>query len=152
MKSSGVDDRPTATLTIGELASRFGLAPHVLRHWEAMGLLTPAERVNGRRRYGRAHVARVGMILRGKQAGMPLAEIRELLAAPDGPSRRAVLHAHLDELDRRIAEIQASKHLIDHVLGCRYEDFTECPRFQEEMERLPSCSTSTAAHARSGTG
>lgn len=150
MKSSAVDDRPAATLTIGELASRFGLAPHVLRHWEAMGLLTPAERVNGRRRYGRAHAARVGTILRGKQAGMSLAEIREMLAAPDGPRRRAVLQSHMDELDRRIAEIQASKHLIEHVLRCRYEDFTECPRFQEEMERLPTCSAHGAA--RSGIG
>ena len=28
--------------TIGELAARFGLATHVLRHWEDMGLLSPA--------------------------------------------------------------------------------------------------------------
>jgi MerR family transcriptional regulator, copper efflux regulator len=130
MKSSGVDDRPTATLTIGELASRFGLAPHVLRHWEAMGLLTPAERVNGRRRYGRAHLIRVGLILRGKQLGMSLAEIRDMLTASDGRGRRAVLHSHLATLERRIAEMQVSKTLVEHVLSCRYEDFTECPQVQ----------------------
>ncbi len=28
--------------TIGELAARFGLATHVLRHWEDVGLLTPS--------------------------------------------------------------------------------------------------------------
>jgi hypothetical protein len=28
--------------TIGELAARFGLATHVLRHWEDVGLLSPA--------------------------------------------------------------------------------------------------------------
>lgn len=135
MKSSAVDEE----LTIGELAERFGLATHVLRHWESMGLLTPARRVNGRRRYGRAHLARVGMILRAKQAALSLDEIRRLVNAPDGPSRRELLGAHLHTLDQRIAEIQASRTLIEHVLRCKYEDFTECPSFQAEMERLSSC-------------
>lgn len=29
------------TWAIGELAARFGLSTHVLRHWEAVGLLAP---------------------------------------------------------------------------------------------------------------
>jgi len=147
MKSSAVvapsekssESTVEATLTIGELAGRFGLASHVLRHWEAMGLLIPATRVNGRRRYSRAHIARVGLILGGKQVGMSLQEIRDLLTAPDGGSRRAVLHEHVAALERRIAEIQASKAAIDHILKCRYEDFTECPNFQAQIERLPVC-------------
>ncbi|MZG18734.1 MerR family DNA-binding transcriptional regulator, partial [Streptomyces sp. SID5914] len=39
MKSS--DDGGLDGLGIGALAARFGLAAHVLRHWEAMGLLHP---------------------------------------------------------------------------------------------------------------
>lgn len=35
-------------LTIGELAARFGLATHVLRYWEAMGV--PGAALPGRRR------------------------------------------------------------------------------------------------------
>ncbi|GAA0901130.1 MerR family transcriptional regulator [Virgisporangium aurantiacum] len=56
MKSSG-------TVTIGELAHRFGLATHVLRHWETMGLLTPDRDGAGQRRYGRADLTRVALIL-----------------------------------------------------------------------------------------
>ncbi len=63
---------------IGELASRFGLATHVLRHWEDEGLLTPAGRVGGRRQYDESHVARVVMIQRAKSAGLTFALIREL--------------------------------------------------------------------------
>jgi hypothetical protein len=49
--SSATPVRPEdAELTIGELAARFGLATHVLRHWETKGLLSPARRVAGRRR------------------------------------------------------------------------------------------------------
>ncbi|WXK67305.1 MerR family DNA-binding transcriptional regulator [Nonomuraea sp. N2-4H] len=33
--------KSTPMMAIGEVAARFGLAPHVLRHWEAMGLLSP---------------------------------------------------------------------------------------------------------------
>ncbi|WP_301184415.1 MerR family DNA-binding transcriptional regulator [Streptomyces sp. 6-11-2] len=29
-------------MSIGAVAERFGLPTHVLRHWEAMGLLAPA--------------------------------------------------------------------------------------------------------------
>jgi MerR family copper efflux transcriptional regulator len=40
-----------STVAIGDLAARFGLATHVLRHWEEMGLLRPARTSAGRRRY-----------------------------------------------------------------------------------------------------
>jgi DNA-binding transcriptional MerR regulator len=39
-------------MSIGALAARFGLATHVLRHWESMGLLHPVRDAGGRRRYG----------------------------------------------------------------------------------------------------
>ncbi|WP_236700641.1 helix-turn-helix domain-containing protein [Allosalinactinospora lopnorensis] len=53
MKSTGTE------YSIGEIAGRFGLATHVLRHWEAAGVLRPARRVNGRRRYDPEHLAQV---------------------------------------------------------------------------------------------
>src|ERR687897_477065 len=49
--------------TIGQLADRFGLATHVLRHWEDMGVLSPVRRTAGRRVYGPVHVARIAEIL-----------------------------------------------------------------------------------------
>ncbi len=119
--------------SIGEIAGYFELAPHVLRHWESVGLLTPAARVAGRRRYTRAHLARVAMILRSKEIGLSLAQVRDLLDAGDGRGRRLILQSQLSALDEQIERIQTSKQLITHVLTCRHEDFTECPRFQEEI-------------------
>ncbi|MGW5384961.1 helix-turn-helix domain-containing protein [Nocardia sp. NPDC003963] len=140
-------DRSAATYSIGELAARFGLATHVLRHWESAGLLTPATRVSGRRRYSQSHVARVALILHSKQVGMGLARTRDLLDACDGPDRRRILRSHLDELDNQLSRIQTSKELITHVLTCRYQDFTECPRFRSEI--LTACDSETEEH---GTG
>ncbi|MGI5221517.1 MerR family transcriptional regulator [Nocardia sp. CA-290969] len=133
MKSSPAGDSNGATYSIGEIAGYFDLAPHVLRHWESVGLLTPATRIAGRRRYTRAQLARVAMILRTKQVGLSLTQARELLDACDGHGRRRILQSQLDALDEQIERIQTSKQLIAHVLTCRYEDFTECPRFQEEV-------------------
>jgi MerR family copper efflux transcriptional regulator len=118
-----------ATLTIGQLAARFDLPTHVLRHWEDVGLIEPAERVSGRRRYHEWHAGRVAMILRGKDAGLSLEQLREILEAPDGPSRKTLLRRHRHQLEQRRAAIEVSKAMIEHAIDCQAEDFTRCPHF-----------------------
>jgi DNA-binding transcriptional MerR regulator len=125
-----------ALLAIGELASRCGVATHVLRHWEDVGLLTPATRISGRRRYDASHVARVVMIRRGKAAGLSLARLREMLDAPDGTARRVVLAEQRARLDEQIRQAQESQRLLDHALACEAPDFTECPHFHQLVEEL----------------
>ncbi|MEV4471316.1 MerR family transcriptional regulator [Nonomuraea sp. NPDC049504] len=122
--------KSSTTMTIGDVAERFGLATHVLRHWETMGLLTPA-RVNGqRRRYGRDDLYRVAVILRAKEAGFSLDEIREMMTTSNPATRRAVLVRRRKELAERIAAAQASLDLIDCALECDHEDIGNCPHFQ----------------------
>lgn len=121
---------------IGELAARFGLAPHVLRHWEDAGLLVPATRVGGRRRYDDSHVARVVMIQRAKAAGLSLDRIRQLFDATDGAGRRAVLAEQDALLDEQIRRAEESKQLVAHALTCAAPDFTRCPHFQAMVAGL----------------
>jgi len=138
MKSS-LDLQPNAAedeFTIGQLAARFGLATHVLRHWEDVGLIEPAERVNGRRRYRTWHAARVATILLTKEAGFTLDQIRAMLDAPDGPARKQLLHRHRDELDRRLAGIEAARQIVQHGIDCRAEDFTRCPNFMRIVDEI----------------
>jgi MerR family transcriptional regulator, copper efflux regulator len=116
--------------TIGELAARFGLATHVLRHWEDMGLLSPARRVAGRRVYGPAHVRRVAEILLGKDAGFSLEQLRELFTAPDRGRRREVLRGQLAQVRARMARLALSQTLLEHALRCRHPDYQSCPHFQ----------------------
>jgi MerR family transcriptional regulator, copper efflux regulator len=133
MKSSS---GTAATMTIGELAARFDLAPHVLRHWEAMGLLAPAARVNGRRRYAQEHLTRVAMIVGGKSGGLSLEQLRVLLAARSADARRELLERHHADLQRRIRDIERSKAMIEHALECDEHDFTQCPNFKRLVENL----------------
>jgi DNA-binding transcriptional MerR regulator len=119
-----------AALTIGEMAVRFGLATHVLRHWESMGLLAPVRVVAGRRRYGPDDLYRVAVILRAKEAGFALHDIREMIIAGNPGARRGILRRHRGDLAARIAAAQASLELIDCALDCQHEDFTACAHFQ----------------------
>lgn len=123
-------------LTIGELGARFGLATHVLRHWEAMGLLEPAKRVSGHRRYTVDHVARVAAIVRCKQAGMSLDQVRDMLKARDRTARHDLLRRHLEALDARIQRIEESKAMIEHAMMCQAEDYTTCPTFHRMVGEM----------------
>jgi MerR family copper efflux transcriptional regulator len=138
MKSSPDIQQPSNAagdeFTIGQLAARFGLATHVLRHWEDVGLIEPAERVTGRRRYRTWHTSRVATILLLKEAGFRLDQIGAMLEASDGPARKELLLRHRHELDRRLARLEASRQIVQHGIDCPAEDFTHCPNFLQIVE------------------
>jgi MerR family copper efflux transcriptional regulator len=115
--------------TIGELAAEAGVAPHVLRHWEDVGLLFPDRRVAGRRVYGPAHLSRVAEIQICKDAGFSLEELRDLFDA-DPARRRELLRAQLERVRERIARLTLSATLLEHGLRCRHDDHQACPHFQ----------------------
>jgi MerR family transcriptional regulator, thiopeptide resistance regulator len=51
-------------MTVGRLAAATGLTVRTLHHWDAIGLLAPAERSQaGHRRYGPAEVRRLYRIV-----------------------------------------------------------------------------------------
>jgi len=133
MKSSGQG----IDWSIGEAAERFGLGTHVLRHWEDVGLLTPARDGAGRRRYGRDDVVRVATVIRSKAAGMSLDRIQVLLDA-EAAGRHQVLEAHIADLDRRMEEMRRSREMTEHALRCRAHDIASCPRFSAIVEDLVS--------------
>jgi DNA-binding transcriptional MerR regulator len=107
------------TLSIGDLAHQCGLSTHALRFYEAQGILQPARRAaNGHRRYGIADVQWVAFVLRLKETGMPLADIRhyaELRTQGDRSlqARVELLHLHRDRLDRKMAELSDCAAALD---------------------------------------
>lgn len=120
---------------MGEVAERFGMPTHVLRHWESVGLLAPARDAGGRRRYDTEDLTRVATIQRNQAAGMPLEQIGVLLDA-EAPDRHRVLDEHIADLDRAMAEMAASRAMTEHALRCRAHDITTCPRFRAHLEDL----------------
>lgn len=131
MKSS-----PTSQ-SIGELADAVGVEAHVLRHWESFGLLTPQRR-NGRRVYNENDSYRVAAIQRGKAAHLSLKQIRELIAATEPRERSHLLEQHRGQLQDQAAAIEQAINMINSVLNCDHEDFTQCPTFRAFVTDNPS--------------
>ncbi|WP_122819089.1 MerR family transcriptional regulator [Nocardioides pantholopis] len=123
------------TGSVGDLAAKFGIGTHVLRHWEDVGLLQPARDAAGRRRYGVDDLVRVAVIVRNKQAGMTLEQIGVLLDA-EANDRHRVLEAHLADLEQRMADMERSREMTLHALRCRAHDVATCPRFAAHVEDL----------------
>ncbi|MFJ8234075.1 MerR family transcriptional regulator [Streptomyces sp. NPDC094448] len=148
MKSS--EDSDVSAMSIGALAARFGLATHVLRHWESMGLLHPGRDAGGRRRYGADDLTRVAAILISKEAGLGLDTVRSLSATVDRATRHEILRPAAKELRARIAAARASLELIEGALNCEHEDVTQCPSYRRLIaERVHS---QAPAHGRAQGG
>lgn len=120
-------------MAIGEVAERFELAAHVLRHWEAVGLPHPARDAAGRRRYSGADLVRVSVIPRAKEAGLGLDTIRALTAVTEPAGRRDILRREAEALRSRIAAARDSPALVECALGCAHEDLTECPHYRRQV-------------------
>lgn len=123
--------------SVGDVAARVDLPTNVLRHWESVGLLTPARDDAGRRRYGEDDVVRIAVIQRSKAAGMTLDQIAVLL---DDSSwgRHQVLQSHIDDIDRRMEEMRRSREMTEHALRCRSHDIATCPRFRAGVDDVLS--------------
>lgn len=103
-------------VSIGELARQTGTTPRMLRHWEATGLLPPADvdPATGRRSYDLAQEGRVLTIVALRANGFGLEEIRVLLdSRTDHAKLRAVLDARRSTLSASIARDNAALRRLD---------------------------------------
>jgi DNA-binding transcriptional MerR regulator len=129
-------DMKSSPMTIGQVADHFGLQTHVLRHWESVGLLSPARVAGDRRRYTRDDLFRVASIVRAKQAGLSLPDIRELLAARDPAARKDVLRRNHRALQARMAALRSALDLLETALNCSHEDIATCPNYRAHLAEL----------------
>ena len=129
-------DMKSSPMTIGEVADHFGLPTHVLRHWESVGLLAPARVEGGRRRYTGDDLVRVATIVRAKQAGLPLPDIREFLTSIHSPARKEVLRRNHRALQARMAALQSALDLLEAGLNCSHDDIATCPNYRAHLAEL----------------
>jgi DNA-binding transcriptional MerR regulator len=99
-------------LTIGQLAGYAGVTIKAVRHYHERGLLDePPRDASGYRRYTADHAINLVKIKTLAEAGVPLARIKELLAAD--ASQFAAAIAEIDrDLRRKAAAIERSRERI----------------------------------------
>jgi MerR family redox-sensitive transcriptional activator SoxR len=112
---------PSDQLTVGQVASRSGVAVSALHFYEAEGLIASTRTTGNQRRFPREVLRRVAFIRASQAVGIPLRRIKDALdELPDNrtPTRRdweRLSAAWRDDLDQRIVGLQ---HLRDRLSGC----------------------------------
>ncbi len=110
----------TPSLTVGEFSRITHLSVKTLRHYHQVGLLEPAE-VNpgtGYRYYLPDQIPTAQVIRRLRDLEMPVAEVREVLSAPETSVRNILIAAHLDRLEDQLSRthsaVESLRNLLQH--------------------------------------
>jgi MerR family transcriptional regulator, redox-sensitive transcriptional activator SoxR len=117
-----------ASLTIGEVSRRAGVAATTLRYYEQIGLVAAPARLGGQRRYDDSVLTRLEVIGLCKSAGFALEEIQLLFAddAPGRPASRALAKAKLAEIDAKMDSLARARAVIEWGMRCTCPSIDAC--------------------------
>ena len=99
--------------SIGAASKQTGCSVPTIRYYEEVGLLPPAARTEANQRhYDDAAIRRLSFIRRCRDFGFTIEQVRELVGLVDEPTRdcvevRDIAQAHLQEVQKKLAELQA---------------------------------------------
>jgi DNA-binding transcriptional MerR regulator len=115
--------------SIGELARDSGLSVSALRFYDGAGVLVPAwvDPVSGYRWYSPEQLGESRLLARLRRAGMPLAEIRLLMAgwsSADSDLVRKLLHGHLRRLEAGLSDARSEFSAVRALLDTRENSMT----------------------------
>jgi MerR family mercuric resistance operon transcriptional regulator len=123
-----------APITRGKLAKRFGCHPETLRYYEKIGLLPPSTRTaGGHRLYKIDDRRRLRFILRGRELGFSIDELRGLLSLVDSNVYTCgeildLTIDHLGSVRRKIADLKRLERTLARISNeCSGGAVPECP-------------------------
>lgn len=114
-------------VAIGAVAEATGLAVTAIRYYDEIGIIEPASRVGGKRRFGPDTVGRINFIRRAQDVGFSLDEIKLILDDQAGEWHQLVA-AKLAELQDRRQRLDTMITLLDEVSRCGCDAVADCPR------------------------
>lgn len=121
-------------MNIGQAASASGVSAKMIRHYEETGLIPKAGRTDaGYRVYGQRDVHLLRFIRQARQLGFSMAQVSDLIGLwldQSRPSRKVkqLAQTHIDELEQRIAELQAMKATLAQLVdSCHGDHRPDCP-------------------------
>jgi len=118
-------------LSIGEVADLSGVPASTLRYYEKVGLLPPAERKGGQRRYSPTILFRIRVVKAAQKAGFQVSEIMTLVEGFDSnvtPSERwrQMAESKRRELEVKQRELILMQEVLDRGLQCSCLSWEEC--------------------------
>ncbi|SER98400.1 DNA-binding transcriptional regulator, MerR family [Propionibacterium cyclohexanicum] len=115
-------------LTVAQMSAATGITAHTLRYYERAELIRPVARNSGnQRRYSPADVEWVKFLLRLRETGMPIAQMREYATLREhGPittePRLRLLEAHQVGLREQIARLRAHEKALAAKIATYRDD------------------------------
>lgn len=141
------------TMNIGEASAASGVSAKMIRYYEEIGLISPAGRTASNYRvYDSDSVNRLRFVRRSRNLGFSLEETERLLKLWDDKERasaevKALALAHVEELEGKIAEMQAMRDTLAHLAErCQGNDRPNCP-ILADLEGRPLRQKTTAKGA-----
>ena len=132
---------PTAlpkVLTIGQLATRGGIAASALRFYESQGLLESSRVDHNQRRYDRDALRRVAFIRAAQRVGLSLDEIKQALdSLPEGRTPTAADWESLAggwqaQIAERIRLLDRARGKLDQCIGCGCLSLENCALYNPD--------------------
>ena len=127
-------------LTRGTLAKRAGCHIETVRYYEKIGLLAPPSRSpGGHRLYREADQRLLRFILRGRELGFPIEELRSLLSmvyehAYTCGDIQAMTLTHLTSVRDRIRDLQRLERTLSTISDrCTGGQVPDCPIIDEML-------------------
>ncbi|MDP3458977.1 MAG: Cu(I)-responsive transcriptional regulator [Hyphomonas sp.] len=121
-------------MNIGQASRATGVSSKMIRYYESVGLIRPADRTESNYRdFSDRDVNELRFIRRARNLGFSVEEIANLLSLwrdRDRPSRevKAIADKHVADLDARIAEMSAMVDTLrDLARCCAGDDRPDCP-------------------------
>lgn len=126
----------------GELATRAGCHLETIRYYEQTGLMPePARTEAGHRVYDVEQERRLKFILRARELGFTIEELKSLLNLVDSDSLKCgevhdLTCAHIVSIRRKIADLRKLERTLSAVAAqCAQGDAPECPIIDALFER-----------------
>lgn len=121
-------------MNIGEAAAASGVTAKMIRYYESVGLIVPAQRSDaGYRKYRDIEIQNLRFIKRSRDLGFSLERIKALLALWNDRSRQSadvkkLAQQHIGELNHDIAKLQSIRDQLQYLTDCCHGDHRpECP-------------------------
>lgn len=121
-------------VTRGQLAKESGTNIETIRYYEKIGLMPPPRRSgSGYRLYGEDSRRRLRFILRGRELGFSIDELRGLLSLVDGGNYTCgevhkLTVAHLQDVREKINDLQKLEKTLAEVSSkCKGGTVPDCP-------------------------
>lgn len=127
------DHRKVSFLRRSDLARLTGCNLETIRYYENIGIMPePPRTAKNYRAYDDTHVARLRFVMRARDLGFTLEEIRDLLGLVDGKAGtcadvQALATHHIESVRAKIADLRRIENVLSETVSrCSGEDVPDC--------------------------